>query len=55
MKTENMILNEERNVTLTAYLQPAGGEFRNISRRPAVLILPGGGYTMCSDREADPF
>ncbi len=49
-----MILNEERNVTLTAYLQPAGGEFRNISRRPAVLILPGGGYTMCSDRETDP-
>ena len=54
MKTELLILNEERNVTLTAYLQPAGGEFKGITARPAVLILPGGGYQFCSDREADP-
>lgn len=48
------MLNEERNVSLTAYIQQVGGEFTNIPRRPAVLILPGGGYQMCSDREADP-
>lgn len=54
MNTEQIILNKERNVTLTAYLQPAGGEFFNIPKRPAILVLPGGGYTMCSDREADP-
>ena len=54
MKTEFLMLNEERNVSLTAYLQPAGGEFGAISRRPAVLIIPGGGYFFCSDREADP-
>ena len=39
---------------MCVYLQPVGGEFPNISRRPAVLILPGGGYRMCSEREADP-
>lgn len=54
MKIEQTVLNAERNVTLTAYLQGAGGEFPNIPRRPAMLVLPGGGYQMCSAREADP-
>lgn len=53
MKTEKILLNEERNVTLTAYLQETGGEF-GFAKRPAMLVLPGGGYAMCSDREADP-
>ena len=54
MIAETIVLNEERQVTLTAYLQEVGGEFRHIARRPAVLILPGGGYSFCSAREADP-
>ena len=54
MKTETIVLNEARNVTLTAYIQETGGEFSYVSKRPAVLVLPGGGYQMCSDREADP-
>lgn len=54
MKVEQIVLNEERNVTLTAYLQEVGGEFRNVAKRPAMLVLPGGGYQFCSDREADP-
>lgn len=54
MKIESVTLNKERNVTLTAFLQDVGGEFPNISKRPAILVLPGGGYTMCSEREADP-
>ena len=54
MQKEFMVLNEERNVSLTAYLQPVGGEFSGISQRPAVLVIPGGGYHFCSDREADP-
>ena len=54
MKKDFIILNAERNVSLTCYLEETGGEFREISRRPAVLILPGGGYHFCSDREADP-
>lgn len=54
MKMEYLVLNEERHVSLTAYLQPVGGEFAGLSQRPAVLIIPGGGYHFCSDREADP-
>lgn len=54
MRVEKMVLNEERNVTLTAYLQEVGGEFRYVTKRPAILVIPGGGYQFCSDREADP-
>ena len=54
MLSERIILNEERNVSLTAYLQPVGGEFTGIAARPAVIVIPGGGYRYCSDREADP-
>lgn len=54
MRTETIVLNEARRVTLTAYLQEVGGAFSYVPRRPAVLILPGGGYQYCSDREADP-
>ncbi len=53
MKTYEIVLNQERNVTLTAYIQNVGGEYA-FTERPAVLVLPGGGYAMCSDREADP-
>lgn len=54
MKTETFILNQERNVSLTAYVLDVGGEFRNVTKRPGVIIIPGGGYQFCSDREADP-
>lgn len=53
MKMEKIVLNEERNVELTAYIQNVGGEFNNITKRPAVLVLPGGGYKFCSAREAE--
>ena len=52
MTAEKIVLNEERNVSLTAYVQETDGEF-GFSKRPAILVLPGGGYAMCSDREAD--
>ena len=54
MKMEEIILDKEKNTSLTAYIQAVGGEFRGVERRPAILVLPGGGYQYCSDREADP-
>lgn len=54
MKYEKIVLNEKRNVVLTAIIQEVGGEFNPITSRPAILVLPGGGYSMCSDREAEP-
>lgn len=55
MQTFFLELNKTRNVSLTAYIQDVGGEFgTEFKARPAVIVLPGGGYSMCSDREADP-
>ena len=54
MQTELITLNQKRNVTLTAYIQEVKGDFRYVSKRPAILILPGGGYQYCTNREADP-
>lgn len=54
MKIETIVLNEARNVTLTVYLQECSTETRVPKVRPGMLVLPGGGYQYCSDREADP-
>lgn len=54
MKIQVITLNEQRNVTLTCYIQDVGGEYGYVTARPAVLILPGGAYSYCSDREAEP-
>lgn len=40
--------------TITCYVQDNSPEMLNITTRPAILIFPGGGYYMCSDREAEP-
>lgn len=54
MKSEYILLNAERQVSLTTFIQPVGGDYGSIRRRPAVLVIPGGGYHFCSDREAEP-
>ena len=54
MQQETIQLSQERQVYLTAYTQPVGGRFDHIGKRPAILVLPGGGYQFCSAREADP-
>ena len=53
MISERIVLHEDRNVTLTTYIQESSREF-TFAKRPAIVILPGGGYGMCSDREAEP-
>ncbi|MCD8067596.1 MAG: alpha/beta hydrolase [Lachnospiraceae bacterium] len=52
LKQEIITLNEERNVTLTAMIQSVEGEF-SFKERPAVIVMPGGGYSFLSDREAE--
>lgn len=39
---------------LTCYIQTPNEELPNWKTRPGVLVFPGGGYTMCSSREAEP-
>lgn len=53
ISTDRIVLNEERNVVLSTMIQSVNGEFGKIESRPAILILPGGAYSMCSDREAE--
>lgn len=40
--------------TLTAYLHDQSPKMLNVHLRPAMLVIPGGGYQFCSDREAEP-
>lgn len=54
MKVFTEYFNGNKNVSLTAYLLDKSTEMPNCDVRPAVLVIPGGGYGMCSDREAEP-
>ncbi len=54
MFTKRIVFNAERNVTLDVYLPDISDEMPNMKVKPGVLVLPGGGYSMCSDREAEP-
>ena len=53
MKIWNEIL-PANGAKLTCYVQQPCPELPQMQKRPAVLILPGGGYTMCSAREGEP-
>ena len=39
---------------LTCYLQDQSSKMPNVAIRPAMLVVPGGGYQYCSDREGEP-
>lgn len=55
MKVQTFTLDEKfPDATLTSYLLDESGKLLNCKSRPAVLIMPGGGYFSCSDREAEP-
>ena len=43
-----------RSATLTGYVQQTSSALPNLNVCPAVLICPGGGYVMCSQRESEP-
>lgn len=51
MKCETIALGEK--ASLKTYLWDESEELAVLTR-PAVLVIPGGGYLMCSDREAEP-
>lgn len=40
--------------TLTAYIHEQSPEMPNVHLRPAMLVIPGGGYQFCSARESEP-
>ncbi len=53
MKTNTYNLTNE-NVTLTTYILDTSFDDIKDYKRPGILICPGGGYGMCSNREAEP-
>lgn len=53
MKIFELKLKNE-GVTLNVYLPDASKEMPRMAVRPGVLVVPGGGYSFCSDREAEP-
>ena len=53
MTVEKLDLTNE-GASLTAYIQDPSEELPNFEKRPAMLVIPGGGYNFCSDREGEP-
>ena len=51
-KTISLYLDRP-HITLTTYVSEISPELRNLKKK-AVLVLPGGGYYITSDREAEP-
>lgn len=54
MKIETIKLASNPGVTLTAYVLDYSEVMSNTKLRPAILIFPGGGYQIWSEREAEP-
>lgn len=52
MKTK--IFTFEDNASLTVYLHENREKFSRVGNRPFILVIPGGGYSFCSEREAEP-
>jgi len=51
---ETFEFDKKVNTGLTVYLHEDKPEFSRIEKRPFVLVIPGGGYSFCSEREAEP-
>jgi acetyl esterase/lipase len=54
MYQKEYILNKKDNTSLTVYLQESQIGLNQSDQRPFVMVLPGGGYNQCSDKEAEP-
>ncbi|KRL14568.1 alpha/beta hydrolase [Schleiferilactobacillus perolens] len=52
--THKLSTSLSQTATLTGYIQTPTEEIPGKEHRPAILIMPGGGYTMVSAREAEP-
>ena len=54
MIVERHDLREDGSAYFVTYIHDVSGELPCGNERPAVIVCPGGGYSMCSDREAEP-
>ncbi len=54
MRFEKLYLSKDKRVTLDCFLYTPSESLERLKIRPAIIVCPGGGYNICSDREADP-
>ena len=54
MISEIFKITDDSEVSLTSYISDISEEMKNMKTKPAILVLPGGAYKFCSDREAEP-
>ena len=55
MISEKVVIEvDQQQAELTCYFWVPSPEYANQENRKCILILPGGGYAMLSDREAEP-
>lgn len=54
MRTKEIIFDRKANTGLKLYLQEELFESQPIEQRPFILVIPGGGYSFCSEREGEP-
>ena len=54
MIKETFYLSDDKTVRLDCYLYEIYEAMPFRATRPAVVVCPGGGYRICSAREADP-
>lgn len=54
MICEKHYITDDKEVVLVSYCHEANNEMPNRPSFPAVVVCPGGGYNICSPREADP-
>lgn len=51
---QEYLFDPEAQAGLTVYLHEEKAEYERVGDRPFVLVIPGGGYSFCSEREAEP-
>ncbi|GLT15909.1 alpha/beta hydrolase [Vibrio algivorus] len=54
MQQDVVYFSDDKRVSLTSYIQPQCNELPNQTALPALIIFPGGGYKMLSERESEP-
>ncbi|MEE6681710.1 alpha/beta hydrolase [Pediococcus pentosaceus] len=54
MQSKEFIFDKVAKAGLTVYLHEDLPEFKRVEKRPFVMVIPGGGYSFCSEREAEP-
>lgn len=54
MRCDTISLPCATGAYLQTYLRESEYEYLRFSKRPCILICPGGGYSMVADREAEP-